>query len=904
MPISDSTRFVSAWKGLSDLDKGHLRRAVNAKHADDAVVLRQLADAEAIARRVAELNEEQYDLLWDVCYESGLIFETTDPAYEQLLEDLFRRGLILPHAGDIPSSWFAPLEVRIAVADPDDLSDADLALLLSYYDADERAELASSHQISLDDAADELAQVERIAAGILNSEHLSQLLASLDPESVTLLLWLIQHDGPVAEPTALNWIADDDLHEQPLTNSALTVLSRLGLLQDLDQPELRLLLVPSDLRMQLVPLLTDGFDREAAAAWVALRDGALPSFRDAFPRGMAGSPLVMARYRLLRSISEGPELHATADRMLHEFFLYDPHRQTAGELASFHLDVESPDAFARHILRVWTTSMDDSFTRALISAFDGDAQTIAHWLNNRVVAPEDEAFERQLWLELLVHLRGLLLMCLGCLSAGVWYSLDDLQALMLAIYRRTLWQYGRFRLFTQDFPHEALPVGTEELDESHREALGDFFEDLFEFLLEPIGAAQRDPSGELFLINSEAFRVSRESDHGFDGIWEAAEAVMNEDADLWLPAPGVVGLSRKAPPVLTWHDDGSVSLPVLAHISDLVRLAEWGTVRWEGEHFHFHFTEEDFALEDGEEPPEAFLVWLVIRSASELPNTFRALIPASNVKADLPPAQVEAEARAYVTQLYNALDAWAETPSLALMEELRAWGDVSALVLSEKLAERVLADDIDSPALRHCALILSELGVTSALADMFTIFLRTDDERQEGAIGMAIARLGSTALAPLTTLIFRSTLGVEKRLASVGVLSALAVLHPHLSNRVFQELRRLVRDEEIGDDVATIVCAHVAETGHPQAEALARELRDQGRWFEETLPFDDALWTVATSPSIWGHPIYAGPLAQIFPNAWESEEVLRAAGIDEVMRDAKVERASVLGRIGGWRRRN
>lgn len=904
MPIQGSTRFASVWAGLSDQDKTVLRHAVALEHANDDEVIAQLSDVREIDARIEALAEDHFQLLCDVCSEAGLLFETTDPDYELMLEEIFGRGLLVPQNGDVPSSWLAPLEVRLALLDPEEFSDGDLAVLLALHDPEELEDLAQSHQIILPTPSDHLALAESIAHGILDTGHLEQLIASLDEESLTLLLWLIQHDGPIAESSMLDWIEDENLHEGKVSYSAYSVLTHLGLLQKLESGDVSLTLIPSDLRLQLIPLLTASFDQPAANAWAALRDSGQPSFRDAFPRGPAGSPLVTARYRLLRAISEAPDPYDPIDRLIQEFYLFDPQKQSVGELASFHLDVESPDALARHILRVWASSGEDVFTRALLAAFEGDTHTILRWLTEQDWKPGDEAFERQLWLETLIHLRGLLLICLGCLSAGAWYSMEHLTDLMLAVYRRTMWQYGRYRLFAEDFPHNALPVGTEEIQEHHRDNLADVLQDLFEFVFEPIGAAQRDRSGTLFLINSEAFRVFREVDHGFEGLWEATEAILGEDADLWLPIPGEVGSALRGMPMILWHEDGSLSLPVDAPISDLARLAEWGIVRWEGTYFRFEFEEDDFATEEDHAQLEELLVWLVVRSGTPLPDAFRAIVPLSNTVADQDLDAVFAAGRSYVSELYAALDAWVETPSLALMEELRSWGEACRVLLLEKIEEATQENNVESPVLRHNAILLSELGCEGAVPAMLKLFLLCKDERQEGAIGMALAKLGEPAIHGLLRPFFNPTIELEKRLAIAGVLSSAGILHPHLADQIFQELRKLIRDDEIGDDVATVFCAHIAEMGHPGAETLMRELREQGRWFEDVLPFDDALWTAAISPSIWGHPVYAGPLAQIFPNAWESEEVLRAAGVDELMREATVQQENVLGRLGGWRRRH
>lgn len=906
MATKVSTLYSELWKELSHEDRSALTRAVGIQDSDPAAIVSQLSDRDAILRRTADLSDEHEQLLYEVCFESGLYIETFDPEFEAELRFLFDAGLILPTIQEGVPSWVAPLEVRTALAEPDDLVDADLALTLYFSDDESLDSLVRSHQLTIAPDSSRLERIEAIAHGLLDPEHLEQLLESLTASAHKLLSWLIQHDGPVTQSDAMDWVIAHSDHDISMSTAVLEVLHRLGLIQSQYTEGLRLWTIASDMRSALLPILTAGFNQPAANAWTQLREGGQPSFRDTFPRGAAGSPLLHARYRLVRCISQGIEEHSQLDALLREFFIYDAHQQTAGALASYQLDVQTPDAFARHMLRVWTGSLDDVFTRALIAAFEGDAHVIARWIGQNPAGPDDEGgngFARQLWLEMLVQFRGIVIASLGCLSAGVWYQLDHLANYLVAAYRRTVWQYGRYRLFSPEFPYAALPVGTEDIQPAHLHALRHALDLLMEHFFEVIGAAQRDPSGELFIVNTEAFRVFRESDLHFDGLWEAAEAMLDEDIDLWLPLPGEQGPQPIASPSLKWHADGSLSIPADAPLSDLVRIAEWGTPHWEGPNFRFTFESASFLEDTDPEDLEEFLVWLVVRAESSLPDVFRSLVPLSYAEADESYESVLVVAEGYVTPLLHALEAWGESPSLAIMEELRSWGRVLEGMLLRNLKENVEAQVYDSSLLRHVGILLGELRSTDAVPLLLHVFLHCTDDRQEGALGMTLARIGAPALNPLRKTLYDQNADTDKRLATAGVLTSIGVLHPHLKDVIFQHFRLIIRDEDTRDDVATILAVYAADLGHMETDTVIRGLQHEGRWVDEVMPFEDALWTAAISPCNWGHPTYAGPLAQVFPNVWESEEVLRAAGIDEVMRGSSVEQATVLGRPGGWRRR-
>lgn len=901
-----STRFSSCWSQLDPNDQAILRATTMGNATSDEQVLAQLIDPERIETRVRALTEDDRDLLFEICFESRIFFESGDDDEAARLHQIFAQGLVVPFVLEDARVWLAPLEIRATLVNTDALSDADLAVVLTTQDDELLADLAASHALVFDDDTPELERVEAITQAILDDEQLHQLITSLTPEALTLLLWFVQRDGPVAVPVMHHWIEDHQSIEPELYGSVVWVLHRFGLIYPYTLHELEMWMMPSDLRYALMPILTYGFDQSAGASWETLRDNAQSSFRDEFPRGSAGSPLVHARYRLMRCIAHGPDDASLMDRLLQIFFIYNPDQQGPGALASYQLDVHSPDAFARHMLRVWIGSLDDSFTRMLIEAFGGDGATIEAWLRSdadRSSEPSEESLERQLWLEILVQMRGMLTVAMSCLSAGLWYRLDDLVNVVLAIYRRATWQYGRYRLFEQNFPFEALPVGTEDIRDEHRAALTLVLRKIFRQFFEVIGAAQMNATDELFLVNSEAFRIFRETDPHFDGIWECADALLNDDIDLWLPLPGDPGVCYDGLPSLYWDQDEHLRIPLTVPVADLVRIAEWGTPRWEGAHFSIVFDIERLSTDTQVQALEEWMLWLVIRAHGPIPDTVRSLIPLSSARADGSEQQVVEEAKLLIRPMVDALESWGEGPPLALMEELRSWGDALVAHTTERVNALLDAQQYDAPLLRHFSLLLAELQAQHAGKDIFRAFMHCRDDVQEGALGAALSRLGVSVLAPLVGALRSTDISFEKRLAVAGVLAGIGVLHPQTRESVFRQLSVLAGDPEIGDDVSTILAVYAADLGHPESEELIQVIQSQGRWMDEILPFEDALWTAAISPCNWGHPIFSNPLAQIFPNVWESEAVLKASGMDDVLARANLERTTVLGRIGGWRRR-
>jgi hypothetical protein len=151
---------------------------------------------------------------------------------------------------------------------------------------------------------------------------------------------------------------------------------------------------------------------------------------------------------------------------------------------------------------------------------------------------------------------------------------------------------------------------------------------------------------------------------------------------------------------------------------------------------------------------------------------------------------------------------------------------------------------------------------------------------------MAAARLGRVALPSLVALAENETAVFEKRMAALSALASTAVILPTTADRVAEVLLRFSQDEEMEPEVATTVAMLLAETGHSSAEAFVDRLQAMNVWSSDVASADDVRATAGYSPCLWGHPLWALPLAQLFPCRSESERLAREAGVDDIVRES------------------
>lgn len=866
-------------------------------HAGVDVLAASLADADAIVARVESLSDEGLRALGSAL--------SIDPAFLEIPSEeraaaveLIDAGLLfeLPPKTGRPSVMI-PLEVRAAVIEIFGGVEPPLAVLLAAREPDELAGLADFHGLDADGDAVDLAI--RVAETLLDIERLHGIFESLQRGARLLLEWLIEADGAVPEGLVQRRARDEDGGA-----AALVVLERIGIVQRMEIGGDALVSVPLDAREAVRPILETQMSEACREWYSALRDHAVPAFRDQFPSGVGGAVRDAAMYRLLRAQLGGADESDGFDRLLTVLRIIDP-QDGVGELASVHLDVATSDAFARQAIRSWLGSLDDDFTRVLLDPFDGDPTTVADWIleqEQRDDAAFDPLSDREAWTTLLVQLRAQLVMALGLLPAGHWFRLDDLTQWFCAVYRRIVWHYGAFASYGDAFPRHALPMPGVDLQPTVLPAVQEsLFRLMAEFLM-PIGAVQLDATGTLFLVNSEALRVFRDGDDGFDLLWAEAEDYAGDDIDLWMPIPTDPGTRVHGVSWFMWANESALVPMPPCHTSDLVRLTSWATPVHDGVGVVFHFDAESVGrgLEAGNDADE-FLLWTRCRAGRAMPGALRALFPVSSSAADRDDEWYAAAAHV-VLELVEQLESWHEQPPGPLMEEIRSWGDVAAHVLIPRAEEWIAAESWDHPTLRHACLLLGDLGIAEA-ADVLTDgVIRSPNELLEAAAAMAVARIGAPAMDPMISLLDDTSADPEKRIVAAGTLSSLAVLHPTQCFRAVSSMKRALPTFEQAD-LVTLLGINIAETGHPDGDDVLYALRDEGDWVEEMMPFDEALWIASLSPAVWGHPFFAAPLAHLYPTASEGARISERAGVGDLASESGVSEESLLGRTSHAPRR-
>lgn len=794
-----------------------------------------------------------------------------------------------------------PLEIRVALHGALYVGDAPLAVLLANREFDDLESLAQLHAVELRDDDDAIDAAVSLARSIHDIERLHELFESLQPTSRALLEWLCEIDGPVPES-----MFRDRAEKLDPENAAasIRVLHRLGLVLGVDADGDSLETVPPDTREALRPILETAMS-EACREWYQhLRDDALPGFRDQFPAGYGGSLRLSAVQRVLRALRPSGAVPPDGfDRLLTVLRILDP-EAGIGELASVHLDVFTDDGVARQALRSWLGSLDDDFTRVLLEPFGGDPLVVADWILRQPSADEPiEALEpvlaaasdRDAWTTLLFQLRAHLIFALSLLPAGQWFRLDHAARWYASVYRRIVWQYGAMGSFGDEFPRHALPMPGVDLNEQTISGAREMLLRLFAEFLMPLGAIRLDDSGTMFMANSEALRVFRDGDDGFDLLWSEAEDYVGDDIDLWLPLPTDPGLRPTGVGFFGWIDEATLVVSPRTHLFDLTWLSNWGTPMVDGAGTMFSFDAESIArgLEAEAAGAEEFLLWLRARAGAPIPGRVRSLFPFSATPAD--DDTWWQPARRCVDRLIEQLESWHESPPVSLMEEIRSWGEIAGHAVAARLEHGFRASTDAPPLDRHLALLLGEVAEPEATDLLASILQRTPDERLEGAVAMAMARVGLPALESLVSLLETVGADPDKRMVSAGALSSMAVLHPPLCRRIADVLEGALPTLE-EPDLATLIGINLAETGHPASDTVLYQLRDQGFWLEEMMPFDEALWIASLSPAVWGHPFFAAPLAHLYPTSSETARIRAEADVDALFAETGVSEEQLLGR--------
>ncbi len=829
-----------------------------------------LTDGERIRARAATLSQEDRDAVSHL-----LSFE---PDVLELLSGSERRvpaaeKLGLMFVGDLDGLGdriWVPLEVRVALLDDFSAHTTPVAALLGTWEPEELHSLAQLHGVVLEDEGDDVfAAAIEIASVLLDVERLDGVFDSLPMASKRLAHWLAEVDEPVpAEKAAAKARRFAELAGDPTATSE-AVLTRLGIAHEIDVDGDALLVIPPDLRESLRPIIDTALSERCRQLFETLRDDYYPAFRDLFPHGAGGNALVAARQRVLRAQSHGPDPRDLLDRVLTVFRVLDP-LTGVGELVSLHLDVATPDRFAQECLRSWLGSLDDDFTRVLVEPFGGDCVALADWiLDEERPEQHDEELDAEDWASFLFDLRAQILFVLSVLSPGQWFNVGTLVSLVAAIYRRLMWHARGFNGLSDNVPEHAFPMAGVDVTQEEEAKLYESLVILLAELLEPIGAVMLDRTGQLFMVNTEALRLFRDGDPGFDVLWDDVATFVGDDVELWAPIPTSWGAQVSGVSPMFWLDEHTVELQRTAHMHDLMRLNEWAQLQCEGGSFRFRFDERSGVESDDPSRSADMLAWLVARCGGEVPEPVRMLLggDAEPDESDWPVQVAQA-----VRRQLDELETWGETPPLELMESIRSGGPSAVPVLVDAMAALVEANEWEQPMLRHLCILTGEFGANEAVPLLLRILGAGRFEPTEGAASAALARIGESAIEGLGGLLSNITMDIDKRVTIAGTLAAIAALHPHAAPRASTLVKSLASSpEDVPEDVPTLVGIFAAETGDPTAEMFLHTLKDQGLWMDEVMAFDEALWIAGLSPSVWGHPVFAAPLAQLYPPLSEAE---------------------------------
>lgn len=864
--------------GLLSATPESRRRAIEA--ANGTQDPHALSAAGAIRQRAAALAPETREVLGDLLAFDPEFLELSSPG-GAALEELLDAALVVEILDDAGERLLIPVEVRIALLDERAALGAPVVALLGGWEPDDLQALSDLHGIEIDAAEDTIQAAVELAENLTDVERLDGLFDSLPPATKRLVHWFCEVETPVPVEKA-SAMAGRFAELAGDGGPGDKVLVRLGLAHELDVDSDALLVVPPDVREALRPLIETSLTDRCRGLYEALRADALPAFRDIFPHGYGGNSLMSARSRLLRAAMVGPDPRDLLDRVLTVFRVLD-NEDGVGELASLHLDTATPDRFAQECLRSWLGSLDDEFTRVLVAPFGGDSIALADWILGGDGPSEAGRPDADDWTAFLYDLRANLLFVLGVLQPGHWYPLTALARWFASIYRRLLWHAGGFHSVDDELPRHALPLPGVEVTHEEETRLYDGLVTIFAELLEPIGAVRLDATAERFMTNPEALRLFRDGDPGFDTLWTDAESVVGDDVELWLPVPSSWGVRPSGLAWIRWLDAEVIEVGPDAHVHDLLRLTEFASPLFGGTTAQFLFTEESIArgLDRGNDAAE-FALWLQVRTEGMSEPVSTLLLQNGGSLSDEPAVDsVEVVLRAIAS-----LDDWEGTlPPLELLESIRSWGTVAIDVLRDRLAALVEASDWSDHRLPHLTVLLGELGAVHAIPLLLRILGFSDNDDADGAASMALARIGPAAHDGLDALIGNPTAAGPKRLLAAGSLSSLAVLHPSACDACVNSLRRpLAEVETLPEDVPSLLGIFIAETGHPSAEPLLHQMREQGLWMDEVMPFDEALWIAGLSPAVWGHPSFGAPLAYLFPPLVEAERRRDEAASDQTGR--------------------
>ena len=921
------TRLVTALAGVTEEERRSLARSIGTRRVDAVALAEELLHPETLEQTLTMLSSSAAELFAALAYgmpylpladgqyddpdeldlddPDGAAVEAemwnSDPAVQELRE----RGLVFVSEVAGP---FVPIELRMAYCEDEHLHRADTAVLLSRMDDDALAELAAFHQVEPlpADEDDPLALVLRVVERLYDTDHLKALFEQLSPAAQSLLFWATEAPHPIPHRRFRDEARALAERTAERSGTVERLLLSLGFVHAVVTSDGEWIVVPDDMRMALDPVVDGWLSASNLATFETLRASSLPAFRDLFPRGFQGDPRFAARELMVAAV-HGPldEAHPLVPILL-DLKILESGDGWPGEFMSQHLDASGPDLFSQLALRNWLFAHNDRFSEALFRPFGVEVAAVARHLELREEPEEEAQWRLEVaagWLAFCYQVRAHLLLTLGVLPAGYWFPLRPLAAWYISVYRRVAWRHNVVSLLA-DAPDAARHGSVVDFDQRTEADLERALRGLFVNLLAPLGAAQLHPREPLFLVNPEALRCFPEADPEWRELESSARGYLGIDLDLSLPMP--VDPTSMVPQSShwLWNVDGELVANPEAWAADLARVANWATPFAEHGQMRFLFTEESVlgaTDDDGDaSDPLEMLLWLMTQTRGDLPDRVRAVFGgAGAMLSDHPDAALRGAAE-IVEGLCERVESWGERPPLELIEDLRGWGDVAVSALIARIERAVAEGDTHEPICIHAAVILGEIGADRAAPSVMRLLANADGDHTLAAAGMACARLAPVTCPSLLALLRNEHAPLERRMSAMGALAAAAVLFPTLGDRVFEALTGFAHAEELEPEIATSVAIALAETGHPKVDGYLKSLKELNLWVDSVMPIEECHSLAANAPSVWGHPLYSLPIAQIYPTRSESESMAQERGVDEILRESGLSSEAII----GWSQRN
>lgn len=900
IPIAPWT-YAELVEALPSDIRAQLKRNVGGRRTAD--VLTRLRDPRALHKRRAQLPDDAADLFDRLLHDP--LAEHMPLADLDVAQALIAEGLALPAPlGDFGPPFLMltlPLEVRVTFHEPHTCRDVHLATCLSLRDRADLEVLAAVHHHDMGEPeAEPLQEALELARSMLSEEALDAVQEALDSGMLDLLRALAEAPSLVSE----RWI-EDRAAQAGVGSAATRLLHRLGYLQPAHQEAHWIM--PVDLRIAVI----DGALHERAAMARDLVENALqqaPLVRKGAARLSIHRDLVQkARAAALHTLHGAPRYHHDLAAWLTDIGLLLPDEDAVADFASHVLDVSSGTTFLRHTLRLWLTGHQDPWTQRWLGIAGTDPETVIQHLDQALAVPREAgtastAIERDLesWRWYLLQVRGGLLFCLSTFEPGRWYAMEDLGDLLHHLHVLAILQAGGFSRLHAWVPPEWIPQTDRLTLPETREACQRLIDDFVEEVLEPLGAAERDASGRMVQLYAPALNVFRDDEPALDAIWALCEPVLGSEIDTWQPAAVDPGARvHGTAPLLTVGDDG-ILVPEPCHWHDLRTLAEWARFEEHAEGYLFRFrpdTVRESTRTDSDH--ERMLTWLTVRTHGALPDALRALFPLSSSASDGGLGPALAHARAEVRELVEVAATLGHDVPLLVAERLRAWAQPAAEVLRTEALERYT----DTDAWGVFLLLLGELGDAESAPIAVRTLVEATGDPLEGIASATAARLGAPSLPELLRTLQRASDDENKLLIVVATLSHLASLHPVHATGVLRSVGEILMTGVFEPEMTTHMAVHLLETGHPLADSLIQALREQGHWSSDAIPDDEVDWIRDLAPTLYGHPLYAYPLALILRNADETEALAERLELEPLLLQAGLSVDSLTGRSAGSARR-